>query len=363
MIRFPVKKLSFRTWLQIIGIWTFVSVSMGTQMYLNSKQGNPDAVWLNFVLKQLPTWFLCAMLTPVVMFFYEKFPLDTPEWKSNAIKQTATAIIILAFFAHPRLWAMSYIVNRDIRNISSDEYLNLYLSQMAWDWAIYVFIVAIFFADKANRKRKENELRNRELENQLNLAQLDALKWQLNPHFLFNTLNTVNSLIRTEQYPLAIQANARLGDFLRTTLYAEPRQFVSLQKEMEFLDLYLNIEFLRFRDRLKVKKDISRESLDIEVPYFILQPLVENAIKHGIAKQIEASLLSIRTFVESDYLTLNIYNEGELLPENWEISKSKGIGLMNVSTRLAKTYGENHTLEVCNHESLKGVLVTMKIPR
>lgn len=311
--------MSLKIWLQIFGIWTLVAVSMSIQLYLNTKFANPDIQWISLFLKQLPAWYLCVLLTGLISFFYDRYTLDSHNWKKNIVKHAAIAGIVLLVFSHFRLWALAFSVGKNASQFTKDVYINSYLSQLVWDLAIYFLITLAIFADRSNSKRRANELyisemvlRNKELENQLTASQLEALKLQLSPHFLFNTLNTVSSLVRAQQNAKAIQVNAKLGDFLRAVLYADQSQFVALSEEIRFADLYLGIERLRFSDRLVIRKDISNESLTIPVPHFILQPIIENSIKHGIAENSTASIISLHANVSKNVLNLNIYNDGTL---------------------------------------------------
>lgn len=242
--------------------------------------------------------------------------------------------------------------------------------QVAWDTAIYAFIISVIFADKANSKRRENELQatriqvqNIELQNQLRSSQLRALKLQLSPHFLFNTLNTVSSLIRSGENDTAIKVNSKLAEFLRTTLYTDNQEFVTLDKELEFINLYLDIESLRFNDRLKIRKNIPLNTRKFEVPYFLLQPLVENAIKHGIAKKSSASLISIDAEEINGFLIISIFNEGYFLKEPDLSAKDQGIGIMNVVDRLEKIYSDQYDFRIFNDESAQGVKVRISIPK
>lgn len=344
---------------------------MSTQTYFNVKTQEGNADWFLLFIRQLPSWYLMALLTPVLMHFYDKYPLDIKKWKRNLGIHILIAIGILLFFSNLRLIVMYYVIfERDVFVLTQAQYATAFLSQMAWDIGAYAFIIAVIFADKANTNRRQNELyatkvalSNKELQNQLNQAQLEALKLQLSPHFLFNTLNTVSSLIRSEDYSTAIQVNAKLGDFLRTTLQADSTQFVTFEKELYFLDLYLSIESLRFGERLKIEKQIGKECNAFEVPYFILQPVIENAIKHGIAKQSQAGLIIITAFIRNYALNVSIFNEGKLLPENWEIEENWGIGLSNVNSRLKKIYGVNFLFSIKNHSERNGVEVALRIPK
>jgi hypothetical protein len=364
-----MKKRSLTMWLRVIGIWTLVAMSMSTQLYLNTRFANPGVAWFSLFLKQLPAWYLCVLLTGIVLFFYDRYPLDSGSWKKNIVRQGAVAVLTLSIFSHFRLWAIAFSVDKDVREFSTDVYRNAYLSQVVWDLAIYVLITVAIFADRSNRKRRLNEryasemeLRNRELENQLTSAQLQALKLKLSPHFLFNALNTVSSLVRAGEYARAVDVNAKLGDFLRSVLYADPQQFVTLDEEIRYADLYLGIELVRFSDRLVVEKNINEACLSVSVPHFILQPIIENSIKHGIARNDTARIISIQASVSDGTLKLDIYNEGTLLPDHWNMGSHGGIGLKIVSDRLAKIYGDRSSFSIGNHTGRRGVQASLHIP-
>ncbi len=338
------------------------------QSYLNTT-GAGAISWPVLFLKQLPAWWLCGLLTPVLMYVYDLYPLDAAEWKKNLLRQLPIALCILLAFAVPRLWATHFAYGFTFGKFTAQYYLPAYLAQLAWDATVYVFIMLIIFAVKTNTRRKQNELyiaeaavRNQELESKLNIAQLEALKLQLSPHFLFNTLHTINSLIRAGDNATAIKTTAALGDFLRTTLYAENAQFVPLHKEIEFAELYLQIELLRFNNRLTVKQNIAAGSLLIPVPYFILQPVIENAVKHGVAKQTAPATVSIDAGMSGGFLQITVYNDGPLLPANWQQGHSSSIGLQNVCSRLQKIYNGNYFFSIHNHAANHGVEVIIKIP-
>lgn len=356
-------------WLRIFAAWTLAALSLSVQQYLNNKIKHPEIEWFTLFLKQLPTWYLCALLTRVIILIYDNFPLNTINWRKNIVNQFFIALLILSVFSHLRVFAMAFITDTNIRDISHKQYLNSYLAQIAWDFIVYCFIVTVIFADRTNNQSKLNalnaekfKLKNKELENQLNLAQLEALKLQLSPHFLFNTLNTINSLIRSGETNKAIQINTRLGDFLRSTLYANPDQFVPLKKELEFVHLYLSIESVRFEDRLQVQYDVEPSCHFIPVPYFILHPLVENAIKHGISKSSKARLLLMEVKSKDEKIMIRVFNDGNLEDKMEKpISKTSGIGLQNVQSRLKKIYGDDYHFSIKNKED-KGVEVNLAFP-
>ena len=179
---------------------------------------------------------------------------------------------------------------------------------------------------------------------------------QLQPHFVFNALHSLSDLV-TDEPKTAVRLIARLGDFLRLTLQNSTPQGVPLKRELDFLDAYLEIERVRFGDRLKVVFEIDPQSLDAEVPSLILQPLVENAIRHGVASHIGPGLVQLATKRQGETLLIEIHDNGPGMPSN----AREGLGLRNTHERLRQTYGLNYSLEIRNHGE-SGVVVRCELP-
>ena len=191
-------------------------------------------------------------------------------------------------------------------------------------------------------------------------ARLGALKAQLQPHFLFNTLNAIVVLVRQQKGQQAEETLARFSDLLRAVLADMDAQEVTLARELEYLKLYLSIEELRFSDRLRVAIKVDPELLDAAVPHMGLQPLVENAIRHGIAKRALGGAVEIAASRLNGSVTINVYNDGPTLPANWE-HNSPGIGLSNMRHRLRSLYGQGYKFTIQNrHDS--GVEVSISVP-
>jgi LytS/YehU family sensor histidine kinase len=212
------------------------------------------------------------------------------------------------------------------------------------------------------RKYREREKRATQLEAQLVQAQLQALKMQLHPHFLFNTLHSISALLH-EDAEAADRMIARLGEFLRLTLEDTGQQEVTLQKELEFLKCYLDIERIRFQDRLTVRYDIDPETLDALVPNLMWQPIVENAIRHGIAPRSGAGCIELRSKRLGPKLQLQVKDDGPGLRNEPGSGGdlNEGVGLANTRNRLRQLYGRNHWLGLCNGLD-KGLVVTLEIP-
>jgi LytS/YehU family sensor histidine kinase len=202
---------------------------------------------------------------------------------------------------------------------------------------------------------RAQQLRTSRLEAQLAQAQLSALKMQLHPHFLFNTLHSISALLHSDA-EAADRMVARLGDFLRLTLENSDSHEVTLEQELEFLRCYLDIEMTRFQDRLRVDFAIGPGTLDALTPNLILQPLVENAIRHGIAHRIEPGCIEICSERSGDKLRLQVRDDGPGFASN-----TAGIGLTNTRARLERLYGSGYVLQLSNGAQ-NGATVTLEIP-
>ncbi|MBO3697347.1 sensor histidine kinase [Roseivirga sp. E12] len=346
--------------------WTFIAVFLSTQLYFNGVKNGLTTSWLVVFKGQIPIWYSWAIITPLILHMVNRFPISVDNLFKPVLIYVLFGIGLLFIITNLTLVYMfithGYI---DLRNTSIQEYSPYFFSRISNDTLIYVFLLAIIISVRAYSIRKKNELdlalaqfKNDQLQNELTQAQLQALKLQLNPHFLFNTLHTISSLTLVGQNESSANVTTRLGDFLRRTLDFEEHQLVSLSKELEFFDLYLDIESVRFQDRLVIEKEIHPDCLGLKVPNLLLQPLVENAVKHGIAKSKSASLISLSISLSDDLISIRLYNDGPSFNDKGE----KGIGLQNIKNRLDRLYGEDYRFEIENDTSNKGVMTILDIP-
>ncbi len=211
---------------------------------------------------------------------------------------------------------------------------------------LFGVVVGAGYAIEYYRLYQERRLRAADLEARLAQTQLEVLKMQLHPHFLFNALNTVSALVHKD-VELADRMISRLGDLLRLSLQDSGVQEVSLKRELEFLDPYIEVEQARFGDRLKVDLSIDNDTLDAQVPNLLLQPLVENAIRHGIAPRTRGGNVSVKANRDNGVLHLTVRDDGGGLPEDWN-EDDGGVGLSNTRARLERLYGKEHLFELRN---------------
>jgi sensor histidine kinase YesM len=209
------------------------------------------------------------------------------------------------------------------------------------------------------RRLQDKERLEEQLRTLATQAELRALKAQVNPHFLFNTLNTIAQLVHTD--PAQAEATIeRLAEMFRYVLVGSERGLVPLAEELAFVDSYLEIEQARFGRRLRVHRQVASQVLEVPVPSLILQPLVENAVRHGRGPDGEVDL-TIRVERQGDQVTIAIADQGPGMPSNQSIGRGPGIGLHNVDQRLRKTYGDGYGLEIVANQP-RGAVVTLRVP-
>lgn len=227
----------------------------------------------------------------------------------------------------------------------------------------YWVVIIILFAFDYYQKYQKQALVALQLESQLTQAKLQTLKMQLQPHFLFNAHNTISMLVRTEKYAQATNMISALSDLLRTSLTRSDTQLIPLQEEIDLLKKYLKIERARFEDRLMVNFDIDDTISEAMVPNLFLQPIVENAFKHGISRRMEEAEINISIRQEQQQLLITVSNSGPSLPPGWSLEAHSGIGLTNTINRLKQLYPGRYQFDIRNTANGKqGVAVEIQMP-
>lgn len=229
------------------------------------------------------------------------------------------------------------------------------------DLLIYCLGVAVGYGWAGYRQARRAELRQSRLETELARAQLETLRLQIQPHFLFNTLSSIAALIRRRSNDRAFEMVIGLSDFLRATLESSEQAQVPLSEDLDFVKRYVELQRARFADRLSVDYDVADDCLDQPVPTLLLQPLVENAIRHGIARRAAPGKLEISARRDGDRLRVTVSDDGVGLPEGFELEQNAGIGLGNTRSRLWQLYGEDAAVEVRDRRD-GGVIATVWLP-
>ena len=336
-------------------VWTLVGLFFSSQIYFYFL-GTPKQMSLPSALAwQMSAVVVNALSTPLVLWLARRYRVERQTWRRSV------PVHLLAGFAICAVWAAFHIV--------LDAYFNGNLAKFWWsnlhriiflnidrELLVYWIIVVVSHAADYYQRYREGELRASQ-------AQLQALKMQLHPHFLFNALHSISSLVHSDP-EAADKMIARLGDFLRLTLDSAAAQEVPLRQELEFLNCYLDIERTRFRDRLTTEIHADPQVLNCVVPNLILQPIVENAIRHGVSQRAASGHVEVRASRAGQLLRLEVRDNGRGLPEGAEAARAKqggGVGLANTRARLQQLYGGDYRFELSNAPA-GGAVVTLELP-
>lgn len=346
----------------ILGIWTLFGIFLTSQTGLAFTRRETSFAWYKVLTAEMSFAYLWAALTPLTLWLARRFPIERGKLRSSiAVHVIASVVIGFLTRAFRDLMFLWFVFSAERPIPFGKLFFNLYLF-FDYGSMIYWLIFLVSFAFNYYRRYREGEIRASRLEAQLAQAELQALKMQLHPHFLFNTLHSISALIRKDPDG-ADKMIARLGDFLRLTLDSAGAQEVSLEQELGFLKCYLDIERLRFKDRLTVDLKIDQQALHARLPNLILQPIVENAIRHGIAPRTEPGHIEIEARRFNGILHVQVTDNGPGLPSNGNTGRilKEGIGLSNTQARLQQLYGSDQRLDLAN--TVKGGLtVILEIP-
>ncbi len=339
-------------------VWTALGMVLSIEVYFNMRA---EMSWGDFVGVAIPQFGRAAMwgcLAPFILMLREKVPLSAGRWIGGILYHLAFSFVVMATFYLGRIEAISYFFGPEPGGYWRTAFRSFYghnIVDMAYYWAV----IAYGYAAELQKRYRNQEIRAAQLESRLIEAELKALREQLKPHFLFNTLNTIAALAREGKNETAVTLIARLGSLLRMSLEGNHRNETTLRVEMDFLERYIEIQKARFPDRLSVGISVDEAALDVPVPWLLLQPIVENAILHGVAPKVGAGRVDILGSVEDGMLLLEVRDDGPGLPDNRRVVE--GTGLANTRERLAKTYGDRARMSISGGPA-GGITVRINLP-
>jgi two-component system, LytTR family, sensor kinase len=348
-------------YLSIWACWTALALLYVGQTYLaNEKQGREVALYTVFAIEFCYA-YVWALLTPVVFSLGRKYHLNFGLRGRRFLFHVVMSLLFGLLTRATReilllLWASSAA-------FSALDFLRAVFFAFDYGMIVYWLLLLIDYTVEYNRRFRAEELKASKLETQLAQAQLNALKMQLQPHFLFNTLNSISALLHQDA-EAADRMVARLGELLRLTLDNSRTQEVTLEKELDYLRSYLSIEEIRFQERLSVEIQIEPSTKKLLIPNLLLQPIVENAIKHGISKQRKPGKITIRAEKQKDKLRIQVQDNGPgtLFDESSGIVVKQGFGLSSTQARLLQYYGEGKFLFDVSSAPGGGFRVTFELP-
>jgi two-component system LytT family sensor kinase len=349
-------------WLSYFLIWTAVGLFFASESSLWGRYiFRTPVTWDQALKTNLSFYYIWAAIAPLVLWLGKRFRFERGSRTISVLVHLPTSVL---------LSSIQLLIAEIVVQSFSPDRLQLYEAFKAIERTFIVYfhinlltywaILGIGYGREYYRKFREREVRAAQLRTQLTQAQLQSLKMQLHPHFLFNTFNTISSLMH-KNVDDADRVLARLGDLLRYSLHNVGVQEVTLREEIDFLQRYLEIEQTRFEDRLRVSISVEPEVLDCSVPNLILQPLVENAIRYAVAPRASGGCIEISARQVIGSLKISVIDDGPGLPEGYDIPANEGVGLRNTRERLEQLYGENHRF-ILSNRSLKGLEVAIVIP-
>jgi signal transduction histidine kinase len=339
-----------------VAAWTAV----GLVFALPGLAAGPD--WRRALFGSLAQWWSWGLVAPLIIAIDRRLPFSET--------QLARRILLHCLLSFPATAAYIYVFAAVLAVMGLERWEAAYSPQtlvMAlrsmffWSWLVYWLIVGAWQAHHYYERYLSSELRMARLERQFTEARLNALRMQLDPHFLFNALNTISSQVERDPR-LARRMIEHLGDLLRLTLESRDREEIPLAEELAFLDHYLAIQRIRFGNTLKIDLQIDANVMYASVPCLFIQPLVENAIRHGISRRASGGSVSVSAHRVDDWLRIRVIDDGVGLPAGWTLERSAGLGLSLTRDRIVGLYPSGGTRFEVRRRSEGGTEVEIGLP-
>ena len=345
----------------IWGIWTLVALFFSTQIYMMNYAEKQPIRYAEGFLTQAAACYLWALATPLVLWLAHRYRIDRGNWRRRLGQHLFFSLVLVVILLAAHFVIYMWLIGRTTHITPFRVFNYLYYNLDRW-WLVYWFILLLSHAMNYYHSFRKGELKASQLQTQLVESQLEALKMQVQPHFLFNTLHSISALLSKDTEG-ARKMITRLGDFLRLTLENGGSQEVTLRQEIEFLNGYLEIERIRFKDRLTTDIQVDSEVLDVRVPNLILQPIVENAMRHAVSNS-KSGRVEVVAAPVNGVVRIEVRDNGPGIKgdRTLEARRGKGLGLANTRARLLGLYGTEARFDLANAPA-GGLVVTLEIPR
>jgi two-component sensor histidine kinase len=336
----------------VFAIWTAVALLSAGFTSLNRIYSDQPPEWERVLTLNLLSFYICAGVTLVFVWLVRRWPLGPGRWRFAPVYLVAVPVLVVCKYA-------VYLPLRQWWFPTPFAQIKAHLIEsFFYESFEFALVIGVVHAAEYWRSLRDGQLRASQLENHLTRARLEILRNELQPHFLFNALHSISTLMH-RNVEAADEMLAQLGDLLRLSLERKSVQEAPLREELSVLEPYLNILRIRFGDRLSIRVDVDPSLLEVTVPLFILQPLVENAIRHGIDRRAGAGRIDIRACPTGESIEIIVADDGAGLPQN---GVREGIGLSNIRLRLEELYGDRGAIAMKGHPE-SGTAVTVTIPR
>jgi two-component system, LytTR family, sensor kinase len=355
-----------RLWLIIAAACLVPATLDGALSYLQSRLAGRPAEWQQ-VFWQANEWLILGALTPIAYWLARRYPLRPPVIGRHLLAHAGGALLLCIGWATAGA-SLRWLLGIGPTDISKTQHLiGWLLTTIPWGTFMYFTMLGCIHAFGYFVEARQREAQAAKLAAQVAEARLGALRMQLHPHFLFNSLNAITVLVRDQDTANAARMLDLLSDVLRQVLRADQAHETSLAAELTFLERYLAIEQVRFSDRLRVRFDVDETLLDAAVPAFLLQPLVENALRHGIAKRADGGVVEVSARRDANQVVLSVTDDGvgpvtQASPAPG--SAGNGLGLANIRERLTTLYGDGASLELRSRgdQHMAGTIAVVRLP-
>ncbi len=355
--------MTFKKGFYVMGVWLLPVVLILLEASIFLGKANWQSPYVPYFIA---FWTIRAVLAPAIVYYTIRFWVEHTKWIRLFLVHVAGFILFSILF-----WTISYLVLHGLLHKSEFFGVQRTATQIgvfgmivdnsiSTNSIVYVSTVALCYVWEFLKRNVSINKRAMELERSLLTSRLELLKGQLNTHFLFNTLHTISSFVVRNQNEEANKMLVRLSELLRFALKENKEQLIPLHREMELLQLYLDIQQTRFKDRLQVNLNVQSPAQTTLVPSLLLQPLVENAVKYGVEPYSDKGLVEIDINQKNGSLHISVKDNGK--KDFSSINFNSGIGLTNTRERLQKLYAHEHKFSISPNRSGKGVMVTIEIP-
>jgi two-component system LytT family sensor kinase len=333
-------------WRLVVAIWMLPTIADVADTYIARRvEGHPSPLWRMTALIA-PGWLVWILFTPLIFWFGERLPLTRPLRPSTIARHLGLGVLFGLGHAFIFTVCVQLLDTRELLS-NSDRYFMTVEDWLPISMLLYWMTLFAGHALAGARRERAQALRTTELEGQLARSELAVLRAQLHPHFLFNALNTAVSLVRANQPDAGVHVLTHLADLLRQLVHGVEQE-VTLREELRMLDSYLEIERARFGNRLAIVVDVPLALQDAFVPGLVLQPLVENALRHGVGMREAPGHVWVSADARDDVLLLRVRDDGPGFALDAPASDPPGVGIANTRARLSKLYGAHGTLTLRN---------------
>jgi two-component system, LytTR family, sensor kinase len=348
-------------WPFVAALWCAGALFDASQMVLIMHAEGRHHPWLRLFATELVSWLPWALATPLISGLARRLARGNLVRAAAVHFATFAAVSVAAEAWSAVLQMLFNPWYHKQRPTFIDTWSTTLLYQVVTFVIVYALILTVTFVMDARARMALQITETARLNEELSRAQLAALRRQIEPHFMFNTLNSIAGLVRAHCNEAAVSMIVGLSEFLRRATEDSHRSQVTLAEEVEYMQRYLDIQKVRFGERLQVIVKIPAELHGAQVPNLLLQPLVENAIKHGIAKRVSGGTIRVAGASRNEKLVLSVYNDGPSLPADWQSTRGGGVGIGNLRTRLQILYGAESSLQLKQADTT-GVEVEVSLP-